>query len=149
MRLASGSPLDAPRVAPAYLQVTADRERMRAGLRMALELLSSGAMADDVEALAPPLTDDQHVDAYIDATLGSYYHYAGSARIGTDAAAVVSPALQVHGAEHMWVADASVMPRAPRGLTQAPTIAIAERAAQLIGQAAGRANALIGVSSAG
>ncbi len=135
VRLASASALDAPLADPAFLQVAADRVRMRAGVRMAAGLLGSNAMSKDVKVLLPPMAGDEHLDAYIDETLSSYYHYAGTARMGIDDAAVVTPSLQVRGAERLWVADASVMPRTPRGLTQAPTIAIAERAATFISAA--------------
>ena len=62
----------------------------------------------------------------------SFFHGVGTARIGTDELAVVDPGLRVRGLEGLWVADASVMPIIPTANTQAPTVAIAERAAELI-----------------
>lgn len=63
------------------------------------------------------------------------YHPVGTARMGIDAASVVDPELRVRGVERLRVADASVMPEIIRGHTNAPAIAVGERAAELIGSA--------------
>ena len=62
----------------------------------------------------------------------SFGHAIGTARMGTDADAVVDPQLRVHGLRGLRVADASVMPTIPSGPTNAPTIMIGGRAAELI-----------------
>lgn len=83
--------------------------------------------------MLPEPEDDAALDAFIDATLATYFHPAGTARIGTDVeSSVVDPGLRVHGLRGLWVADASVMPRITRTLPQASIVAIAERAAELI-----------------
>ena len=76
-------------------------------------------------------TDDQIAD-FVRANLGTTYHPAGTCKMGTDAMAVVDPQLRVRGLEGLRVIDASVMPQVTSGNTNAPTIMIAERGADLI-----------------
>jgi choline dehydrogenase len=74
--------------------------------------------------------------AYIRRHAQTLYHPVGTCAMGTGEDAVVDPELRVRGVEALRVVDASVMPTVPRGNTNAPTIAIAERAADLIRGAA-------------
>ena len=79
---------------------------------------------------------DEQIRDYIRARSETVYHPVGTCAMGTGERAVVDPTLRVHGVDGLRVVDASVMPVVVRGNTNAPTIAIAERAADLI---AGRA----------
>jgi choline dehydrogenase len=76
--------------------------------------------------------DDEGLVAYIRAKAETVYHPVGSCRMGNDEDAVVDPQLRVRGVAGLRVVDASVMPTLPGGNTNAPTIMIAERAADLI-----------------
>jgi choline dehydrogenase len=66
------------------------------------------------------------------ANAGSYFHYTGTARMGTDELAVVDPRLRVRGVDGLRVVDASVMPDVTSGNPQSAVLMIAERAADLI-----------------
>ena len=81
---------------------------------------------------ARPDADEAEIDAFISESLISIWHPVGTCRMGSATDSVVSPRLKVHGVENLYVADASVMPAITRGNTHAPTIMIAEKAADLI-----------------
>jgi choline dehydrogenase len=133
VRLNSANPTDEVLVDPRYLAEASDRRRLREGVRAGMKLLNSPELKGLVEPLLPEPGDDRTLDAFIDATLATYYHPAGTARIGADPeSSVVDPKLRVHGVKGLWVADASVMPRIVRTLPQATIVAIAERAAELL-----------------
>ena len=85
------------------------------------------------EALpGPGVAGDEHLRAYLRRNIRSYSHYAGTCALGTDAMAVVDPALKVHGLQGLRVVDASIMPTLIGGNTNAPTIMIGEKAADMI-----------------
>jgi len=102
------------------------------GVRSGFRLLAADAVRGLVRSAVPVPGDDAAMDAFIDTTLLTYYHPVGTARMGTGPDCAVDPRLHVHGLNRLWVADASVMPRITRALPQATTIAIAERAAEMI-----------------
>ena len=78
--------------------------------------------------------DPAGVRGYMRRRVGSYYHPAGSCRMGPDPGAVVDAQLRVHGVAGLRVADASVLPAIPNAPLNATVLAIAERAADLITQ---------------
>lgn len=135
VRLSSTDPAADVLVDPHYLHEHRDRRRLRDGVRLAFDALRTDALRPLVRAAVRNVPEqDDDLDAYIDATLGTYYHPVGTARMGTGPDSAVDPRLRVHGVDGLWVADASVMPQITRALPQATIIAVAERAAELIAE---------------
>jgi choline dehydrogenase len=138
VRLASADPAVPPRIDPRSLSDPDgdDLRRLRAGVLFAQRLVTDtsalGARATGWLQPAAPLTDDREVDAHIRATAQTLYHPVGTCRIGADDRAVVDPQLRVRGVEGLRVADASVLPTLIRGHTNAPAIAVGERAARIV-----------------
>lgn len=128
--LASDEPTAKPRIEHHYLSEPVDVQRTIAGVRRLLEIAAQPALARyAVRRHGLPTSDsDAAILAYVRATAQTLYHPVGTCAIGT----VVDEGLRVRGTEGLRVIDASVMPLIPRGNTNAPTIAIAERAADLL-----------------
>ena len=80
----------------------------------------------------PDVTSRAELEAWVKQTVELVYHPTCTARMGDASDAVVDPELKVHGVDGLRVVDASVMPTVTRGNTNAPTIMIAEKAADLI-----------------
>jgi choline dehydrogenase len=136
VRLASNDPTAKPIVHNDFYSDSAggDLQRMIAGLRLTLDICAQPAMRPYcAEAFNTPDGDsDEALRAHIARTTFAIYHPVGTCRMGEGAGAVVDAQLRVNGLDGLRVVDASVMPVVPRGNTNAPTIAIAERAADLI-----------------
>jgi choline dehydrogenase len=130
VRLASEDPLAKPVVRNGFYGEPADMERMVAAMRLMEEICSRPALSRYCAEpyTAPAGGSDEDLRAHVAATTFPIYHPVGTCAIGS----VVDEDLRVSGAEALRVVDASVMPAVPRGNTNAPTIAIAERAADLI-----------------
>lgn len=141
LALASADAGDKPRIHANYLGDPEgfDLATMREGLRLSREILSQPAFAPfRGEEIFPggQVRGQAELDAFIRRKAETIYHPTGTCRMGSDATAVVDPNLRVQGIEGLRVVDASVMPRLVGGNTNAPTIMIAERAADLILRAA-------------
>jgi len=135
IRLASDDPHDAPVIDPDYLAAEGDIEPLREGVRLARELARTDALADYCGEEVHPgeaVTSDEEIEAFVREHATTVYHPAGTCKMGTDEMAVVDDELRVRGVEGLRVVDASIMPRIVGGNTNAPTIAIAEKAADLI-----------------
>jgi choline dehydrogenase len=112
---------------------------MLSALRVAREIGSSPAFDDwraDEALPGRDVQDPAELGDYLRRDTDSYNHSVGTCRIGTDPAAVVDAQLRVHGVDRLRVADASVIPTIPGANTHAAVVAIAERAATLIGKLA-------------
>jgi choline dehydrogenase-like flavoprotein len=134
LMLASPDPTAKPLIVHNYLEHPDDRASLVAGVRMAMEILRTEPLATlcGEPLLAPTGDSDEELAAFARRTLMTLYHPVGSCKMGTDELAVVDPELRVRGVDGLRVVDASVMPTVPRGNTNAPTIALAERASDLI-----------------
>jgi choline dehydrogenase len=140
--LRSADPRHKPAIDPAYLSDGTDIEPLVEGVRMAREFAGAGPLGKackDELAPGPDVRTDAQVREFIRRDLGTLFHPVGTCAMGGDSrlaasklTSVVDPELRVRGVERLRVVDASVMPVVPRGNTNAPTIAIAERAADLI-----------------
>jgi choline dehydrogenase len=146
LRLASGDPRHRPLIDPGYLSDVRDLGALAAGVRMARDYGTAAPLSKACAAELSPgreVRTDQEMRDFIRGSVVSGYHPAGTCAMGGDGPksasgydSVTDTRLRVRGVAGLRVVDASVMPTLPRGNTNAPVIAIAERAADLI---AGRA----------
>jgi choline dehydrogenase-like flavoprotein len=132
--LASSDSGKAPLIDPAYLSDPHDLEILVRGFKLARHILEAPAFAPfhGRELFSEEVVDDAAICALIRARAETIYHPVGTCRMGRDATAVVDAALKVHGVQGLRVVDASVMPTLIGGNTNAPTMMIAEKAADLI-----------------
>lgn len=141
IRLRSADPTHAPVIDPCYLADPGDLRRGVTGVKLARRLAATGALrrfpllreilpGSDVES-------EQEIIHYLRTAAETCYHPAGTCKMGVDAMAVVDPDLRVRGVEGLRVADASIFPDNVNANTMAPTLAVAEKAADLIGGTAG------------
>lgn len=131
----SADPFAAPLIQPNYLDAEEDRRALREGVRLAREIFAQPAFDPYRGPEIMPgahIRDGDGIDAFVRKTAETIYHPVGSAKMGKDGSAVVDPALRVYGVEGLRVADASAMPSLVSGNTNAPTIMIAEKAADMI-----------------
>jgi choline dehydrogenase len=135
VRLGSADPFDAPVIDPEYLSAEGDIEPLVEGVKLARRVAASDAVAPycghEVHP-GPEVTTESGIREFVREHATTVYHPVGTCKMGDDEAAVVDDELRVHGVDGLRVVDASVMPRIVGGNTNAPTIAIAEKAADLL-----------------
>jgi choline dehydrogenase-like flavoprotein len=142
VRLASADPAAHPLIDPNYLADPYDARMAVAGLKLTREVMAAPSMRPFLARERMPgadTTSDADLAAYVRAWAKTDYHPVGTCKMGTDALAVVDPKLRVHGIDRLRVCDSSVMPNEISANTNAPTIMIAERAAEFILASAGAA----------
>ncbi|MDZ8185315.1 MAG: GMC family oxidoreductase N-terminal domain-containing protein [Nostoc sp. ChiSLP02] len=137
--LGSAFPKDPPLIRMNYLQSESDLQKLLAGIKIMRQIFQSSVFDEfRGEEVAPGADNnsDETLLAYIRETCDSTYHPVGTCKMGTDPDSVVNPELKVHGVTGLRVVDASIMPTITTGNTNAPTIMIGEKAADLIKAAA-------------
>src|SRR5712671_5170641 len=135
----SDDPREAPAINPRYLSEHTDRRAIVGGLRFVRRLFAAPALAKYVGAEILPglhLESDEELLDYARQKGSTVYHATCTCKMGSDQMAVVDDQLRVHGLEGLRVIDASVMPTVTSTNTNAPTIMIAEKGADLIRGAA-------------
>jgi choline dehydrogenase len=131
----SADPLEAPAIRPNYLATRKDCDVLVAGMKIARRLIDADPMRRYVTRAhepAPPITHDDEWLQYLRARGGISYHPVGTCRMGREAGAVVDERLRVRGIAGLRVVDASIMPTLVSGNTNAPTIMIGEKGADMI-----------------
>jgi choline dehydrogenase len=135
VKIVSGDPQTHPEIRPNYLSTDGDRDVAVQSIRQARRLMATRRMAEFAPAEFKPgpeiASDDELARAAGDIST-TIFHPVGTARMGSDEAAVVDPELRLRGVEGVRIADASIMPVIVSGNTHAPVVMIAERASELM-----------------
>ena len=142
----SADPKAHPEILFNYLEHEDDREGFRACVRLTREIINQQALDEyRGEEIQPGthIQSDEEIDSFVREFVESAYHPSCSCKMGTDELAVVDPETRVHGIEGLRVVDSSIFPTIPNGNLNAPTIMVAERAADII-----RGRELLAASSA-
>lgn len=139
IHIGSADPLAAPKIRPNFLQNKLDQEIHVAGMRIARDVMAAPSAAKYIVEETTPGLETASDEALLDHALktgATMYHPVSTCTMGTDpqAGAVVDPRCRVHGIDGLRVADASIMPRLTSGNTNAPSIMIGEKAADMIKQ---------------
>ena len=144
--LASADPLAAPVIDPNFLAERDDVDRMVRGFKLVRKILAQPALASqggqESAASASAQTDAQ-IEQFIRSHADTIYHPVGTCRMGSGPLDVVDAQLRVHGVQGLRVVDASIMPRIVGGNTNAPTIMVAEKAADMVRAAQNAAGAAV------
>jgi choline dehydrogenase-like flavoprotein len=136
LRLRHADPRAKPKITTGALTDPEDMAAMVAGVKIARQIAAAEPLRSKVVREiypGPGVSDDSDIEADVRRRVELIYHPVGTCRIGAlRDGGVVDPELRVHGLEGLRVIDASVMPLIPRGNTNAPTIMVAERGADLV-----------------
>ena len=139
IHIESADPLAPPSVRPNFLSTQLDRDTIVAGMRIGRRLIQARALDAYRGPEIKPGEDVETDEALLEharQTGATVYHPVGTCKMGGDDQAVVDSELRVHGLTGLRVVDASIMPTVTSGNTNAPTIMIAEKAADMIKAAA-------------
>ncbi|WP_321953835.1 GMC family oxidoreductase [Paraburkholderia bannensis] len=150
IEIASGNVADAPKIRGNYLSTQKDRDEAIEGSRLVRKLMQAKALKDiTVEEVTPAgeVTDDASMLKFFREQSGSIYHLCGSCAMGPDPkTSVVDARLRVHGIDGLRVVDASIFPNITSGNTNAATMMVGEKGADLILEDADRAIAARGLA---
>lgn len=136
----SNNPLQCPKITPNYLSTPGDQQLAVASIKLARAIAQAPALVDEViDEFVPGRQFQTDAELLVAAQKFSQtiYHPAGTCKMGADEWAVVDARLRVHGVAGLRVVDASIMPEITSGNTNAPTIMIAEKAADMIKEDSG------------
>lgn len=137
VRLQSADPKDMPLIDPNYLSDPYDRDMSIRGLKLVQDILSQSALSKYILAErlpGPDIKTDEDYFNFICVHSKTSHHCAGTCRMGSDPTAVLDPRLRFNGIDGLRVADASIMPTVNSSNTNAPSIMIGEKAADMIKQ---------------
>ncbi|MFT6206939.1 MAG: choline dehydrogenase [Colwellia sp.] len=131
----SSDPKAHPQIRFNYLEHEEDSEGFRACVRLTRDIINQSALdkyrGEEIQPGIGIQSDDE-IDTFVRQFVESAYHPSCSCKMGTDALSVVDPQTRVHGIEGLRVVDSSIFPTIPNGNLNAPTIMVAERAADII-----------------
>jgi choline dehydrogenase len=135
VKVTSADPKAPPSIRFNYLAEEADKEGFRDCVKLTREIINQPAFdkyRDDEIQPGIQVQTDEEIDAFVRANVESAYHPSCSCKMGTDDMSVVDPQTRVHGIKNLRVVDSSIFPTITNGNLNAPTIMVAERAADLI-----------------
>lgn len=138
IRLKSANPEDRPVVDARFLSHPDDVRALAWGIELAREIGNSAAMKDFVKREVAPgkKLQGKEMEAFVRNGATTYFHQAGTCRMGKDSKAVVDAKLRVNGVQKLRIADSSIMPRIPAVATMATCVLIGERAAEILSKKA-------------
>ena len=135
VRLENANPSTPPLIDPKYFSDEQDIQTMLKGYRIIEKISAQAPLQAFIEKMVMPaqtLKEDSEIIDFLRSMSETLYHPIGTCKMGNDETAVVDAQLKVHGIDGLRVVDAAIMPTIIRGNTNAPTIMIAEKAADLI-----------------